>query len=1025
MKSILEFFIRKHLLASLLTIMVLLLGVSALQTINKDLYPRVKLNEVYITTLFPGASSEDVEKNVTVKIEKEIKSVTGIAKFSSISVENLSLITVLIDDELNERKINEAITEIRNAVSRVYNLPDGVEGNPKVERINTGLIPVIGVGVQGDSLSYDSLRTIAKRVQKEFEKLHQIAKVNQTGISDKEVQIELLPKKMERYAISPDEIIQILQARAVQNSIGFTRSKMNQKSVVMHEEFGSIKELKNLIIRTSFDGPAIRLGKVAKITETFVEKNSVVRVNGNDVIYFSILKKESADIIKSVNAIKNKISNIEKSLPEGVKLVTSADMSRYVKTSFDVVRNNGIVGFILVFIILTLFLNMRVAFWVALGIPVSLLGVVFFLPFFNVTLDVITLASMILVLGIIVDDAIVISERIYQRWEMGESPLEAATSGIRDVFWPVVTTVVSTLLAFLPIFLIPGDMGKFIFVIPLTVSLALTISMVEGVVALPSHIAIGIKRRPKQKSKIVSGFFIKIKTLFEKVLFQFLRFRYVMLALFTLVFIGTLFLAFNKMSVEMFPSEGAEEFAIYLETPQGTPLEQTTLKAREIEEIIEKLPQSEIQSYTTTVGEPGIGRSGINQITVSIDLTPYSSRERNANEIAEEVRSLSNSLEGFNMIFVDVSESGPNAEKPISLQIVGSNDSLRTLLAQDVTAFLKNQDGVFNIKNNDKEKTEEVLVSVKRERLPRYSLTEAEVYQYLRRAFNGEVVAQKQARDELIKYRVIFPKCYQENPKKLLNTKLINQNQRLILLQKLIRFENGENNISYPHFNGQRAFYVEASVDNEKTSAVEVVNTLSEQFDLATDYPGTDLIIEGAAKKTKESTNDLLRTFIFAFIGIYILLVLLFDSLVQPLLVLMAVPFGVIGVILVFLGHGEPLSFMAALGIIGLSGVVVNDSLVLVDNLNKLIKESPDKPIWELITKGTSDRLRAIILTTITTVGGILPLAYGIGGADPMNAPMALALGWGLLFATPLTLVLVPCLYGGYLDLKAKFHKND
>lgn len=1023
MKTILDFFVKKHLLASLVTILVFLLGLSSLITINKDLYPRVKLNEIYITTIFPGASPEDVEQNVTHKIEKEIQSVTGIKKYTSLSMENLSLISVRIDDELNSKKVTETMTEIRDAISRVYDLPSGVEGRPKVERINTGLIPVIGVGIQGDSLSYDSLRTITKWIKQELEQLPQVAKVDQIGINDKEVHIELIPKKLEQYAISANEIIQILQARAVHNSIGFTRSENNQKSVVMRETFGTAKELNNLIIRTSFDGPAIRLGKIAHIKETFKEQNAIVRMNGNDVIHFSILKKENADIIKSVKAIKAKIIDIEKGLPKEIKIVTAADMSRYVKASFDVVRNNGIIGFILVFIILALFLNFRVAFWVAIGIPVSLLGVIFLLPFFNVTLDVITLASMILVLGIIVDDAIVISERIYQRWEMGEPPLQAAANGVRDVFWPVVTTVISTLLAFLPMFLIPGDMGKFIFVIPLTVSLALTISMVEGIIALPSHVATGIKKKPSQKQNVESKLYLRIKNIFYKILLPILRFRYFILTIFFAVFIGTIFLAFNKMKIDLFPSKGAEEFAIYLETPQGTSLKQTSQKAKEVETLISELSTSEIMSYTTTIGEPGSGSSSKNKISIHIDLTPFSKRLRNANQIAEEMRQKCKTLEGFKQIYVDVTESGPNADKPISLQIIGNNDSLRIMLAQKVTEFLGEQKGVFNVKNHDKEKIEEIVVAIRREQLPRFGLTEVEVYQHMRHAFHGEIVAKKQEGDDLIEYRVKLPKSYQCNPKKLLYTKVMNSNQRQIPLRKVVTYKYSKNTILFPHYNGIRSIFVEASIDNNKANGLEITNLISEQFDISRDYPGIGMITEGAAKKTKESTNNLMRTFVFAFIGIYILLVLLFDSLVQPLLVLIAVPFGVVGVILVFLGHGEPLSFMGALGTIGLSGVAVNDSLVLVDHLNSLIRNNPKKSLWELIAKGTSDRLRAIILTTITTVGGILPLAYGIGGADPMNAPMALSLGWGLLFATPLTLLLVPCLYGIYMDFKIKFKR--
>ncbi len=741
------------------------------------------------------------------------------------------------------------------------------------------------------------------------------------------------------------------------------------------------------------------------------------------MITLSINKKESADIITTVNKIRSFMKSKNNGLSDDIEIYYSSDLSRYVKASFDVVFYNGLAGFILVIIVLTLFLNFRTSLWVAMGIPVSLLGAIAMLPLFDVTLDVITLTGLILVLGIVVDDAIIVAETIYSRWENGDSPVDAVVNGLKEVFFPVLTTIFTTFLAFLPMFLIPGDLGKFIFVIPLIIILTLSISLIEVIVSLPAHVIHGFDKS-KRSDNSGRKWFMKVKARYEVFMIKALNHRYKIVSGFVVILIGSILYA-STMSFNAFPSEGAEEFAIYMETPRGTTLKDTSKQVKAIEKSLEKIPKNEIATYTTVIGTQLGELEESNLAMISVDLAPFSERDRTADQIAGELRELTKNLKGFEKLRFDVNESGPSPDKPISLKIIGANDKLRIKLANDIEKYFKEINGVVGVSRDDPKGKQQVEIIFNFKKLASYGLTVADVAQTVRLAYDGEVATRVQYGHEEVDFKVQIIKSTRKNISYLKNLVVPNNVGRLIKLGSVARLKIGPGPSNFKHQNRERAINIQANVILGKINAADVPNMVLAKFDISKNYPGITLKIEGEAKKQKESMGNSAKTFVIAIIGIYFLLVLLFNSLKQPFLVLAAVPFGMVGVIIIFALHNEPFSFMALLGIIGLSGVVVNDSLVLVDHLNRKIKNRGEKAMLEVIASGSADRLRAILMTTITTAAGLLPLAYGIGGEDPTTAPMALALGWGLIFATPLTLVLLPSLYAIGDDVKKfKFKKK-
>ncbi len=453
---------------------------------------------------------------------------------------------------------------------------------------------------------------------------------------------------------------------------------------------------------------------------------------------------------------------------------------------------------------------------------------------------------------------------------------------------------------------------------------------------------------------------------------------------------------------------------------------------KETEELVAGLPEGELESFVTRVGSQEVLQaSGFppgeneNWAFINISLSPFTERSRLADEIVKDLRQKTNKLQGFDRIIYSVEVGGPPVGKPITFRVVGSNDAQRRELADSVEVFLGKLEGVKDIHRNDSVGKEQVEIKINYDKLSRLGLTVADVAQNVRIAYDGEVVTSVRYGDEDVDFRVLLQEKARKRPKYLNELPIPNRRGRLIPLKEVAWFKTGPGPSNYYHFDEERAITITADITKDKTTPLEATSAIVAHFNLDTDWPGMRFVVGGQAEETQKSMVSLFKAFVLAIVAVYFLLILLFNSPTQPITVMMAIPFGIMGVILAFALHGEALGFVAMMGVIGLVGVLVNDSLVLVSHINRLRRQRPDESITKLVAEGTSDRLRAVVLTTLTTVVGLLPLAYGLGGSDPWMAPMALALAYGLLFATPLTLILVPCLYAIGQDLGRIFRRGE
>ena len=1019
MNGFFAFFAKRTMLANVFTIMIILLGLVSLFQIKRDLFPNVDFGETVIVTRYPGASPEDVELNVTNKIEEELRTISDIDNITSYSMEDMSFITVTVDVDASDK--DKTKTDIREAVTRVTDLPAEVTESPLVTEISSEIIPIIEIGVAGD-LPYDELRETARLFKKKLENVPGVSSVQDFWYLDPEVRVEISPDKVKEYQIPLEEIARAIRLRNIRSTGGTFESFTSEKNLVTLAQFRDPQEVEDVIVRSSFDGPTIRISDLGDVRMTFEEPRIISRINGIPAIAFSVLKQRSADIIRTSTAIKKFIENEEEFLPDGVQILITNDSSLTVRNRFGVVLSNGAIGLALVLILLTIFLEPRTAFWVALSIPVTLMGVVFLMPVAGAYLDVIALTAMLIIIGIIVDDGIIVSENIVSKAEKGLPPLKAATEGIQQVFKPVLTTMLTTFLAFAPMFFMTGVTGTFVFVIPLIISLALVISMLEVIIALPAHLLHGLG---KIKRKQVEGghWFDPIRKFFRSIIFQILRFRYPFILLSIFLFAGSVWFAVTHMQFILFPNTAADTFGIYIELPIGSSLQMTSGKVKEIEGIIQDLPSDEVESFSTKIGTHGEREPGErdNWATITVNLVPFAQRDRTASDIVESLREKTDSLADYQRINFAIEAGGPPVGDPITIRVVGPDDVMRRALTDSIIAYMNDIEGVRDIDRNDKLGKEQISLDIDFDELSRLGLTVSDVARTVRIAYDGELVTSARLGGEDVFFRLIFPSEVQDDLVMLSDLRVANNQGRLIRLGQVADFTIQPGPANYYHFDGDRTTTVTADVIPHTVTPVEVTNRVLNHFNLDRDWPGMRLVIGGEAEETASSFQSLYIAFGIAVIAIYFVLILLFNSFSQPFLVMVAIPFGIIGVVIAFALHGQPLGFLALMGLVGLGGVAVNDSLVMVDHINELMKNKKDESTLCIIANGVANRLRAIIMTTLTTVVGLIPLVYGIGGSDPFIAPMALALGYGLLFATPLTIIFVPCLYAVRIDINNLF----
>ena len=1037
MDSFLDFLVRQKKFALVFSLAFIAIGVLSVVGMQRDQFPTVDFEVLSVTTAYPGASPEDVEKSVTNVIEEELLSVSGIKEITSSSREGISSIIVTLEADLKD--VTTTKNDVRNAVNRVKAFPEEVTDLPQVIDFNVTEFPVVTINIDSTSGNFNQARQITDELQVAISRIKGVASVDNPSYLDSEIQIKVNPDKLNKYEMSINEVISAISSRNARFTVGDNNQESLEKNIVILSEYESIEDIKNVVIKSSFDGPVIRLNDIAEVFRGQEEETSITRVNGTKGFVLQVKKQPQADIIRTVKRVRERVGELQKNIPDDINIFYTDDSSEAVANRLDIIIKNGYIGLALVLIVLGVFLSLKTAFWVAVSIPVTLLGAVFGLGLTGNTINLISLSGFILVLGIVVDDSIVIAESIHHYKSKEGNLYKNVVMGLKRVIMPVVTTIISTMLVMSSFFLMSGVLGKFIYVLPVVVLFALAISFLEITFALPAHLA--SKKVEKQKT-----WFVPFENLYNRGMVRILKWRYLIVPIFIGILVYSAMFAMKNIPFNLFPSRGATVMFANIEAPNGSSVSYTEKIVIDVENLIVNEIGDDLKSYTSK-----IDAFFTNKADIEIALTPTSDRERAAEDMQEKLKELVQNVEGAEEIRISLLRPGPPQGADIEVTLVSANDAQRVLAADRLEEILNSINGVDNINRNDEIGKPRIETVLDFDEMARLGVDYQSVYRHLRTAFSGSYVtdATIAGKEEAVRI-YIGENDYTENF--IQNTAVKNRQGNLIPMSQFSTLREIEGEPDYNHLDGDRSIKVTASIadgrprgrpnkveENSTTADSDSVSVTSNDSDssaaqparrgpppsktiilakalkelnASVDYPQVSIVTAGGAQESIESLQDFLRAFVVAIIGIFLLLAILFNSYSQPMLVLAAVPFSLIGVIWAFYFHGEPLSFFALTGSLALMGVIVNDSLVMVSHLNYIRDKSAqleDKTVW--IARGSRDRLRAVVLTTLTTMAGVLPLAYGIGGTDVFLQPMVLALGYGLIFGTFLTLILLPCMY--------------
>ncbi|SON52564.1 efflux RND transporter permease subunit [Vibrio tapetis] len=1015
MKSLLAYFAQRSFLARIITLMVLLIGFAAMSTLKMQELPDVAFAEVDITTQYPGASAQDIELNITNKIEKELKSVEGIKKYNSTSADGRSSISLELNESYDTVKV---LADIQQAVDRVKGLPKDISDPPLVAQRSTSSFEVMTFGVVMPVSDVDlteaemannnsALQNYARDLEKRLRSVAGVGNVTMTGFTEREYWIEVDPSKVSRYQLTFSDITSAINTRNLSLSGGVVESWNSEQRIVTLTQIHSVQELEQTIVDVLPTGEIIRIGDVATVSDTFEKATELGMVNGQSGIVFSVVKSANADIIATIDRIKALLENEEARLSGEFAFPISLNLADDMSDKFSIVTTNGGVGLILVLIVLSMVLKRQVAFWVSVSIPFCALGVMAVLPMMGMNLDSITLAALLLVIGIIVDDSVIVAESIYQEKEKGKKALDAATSGVQKVIIPIIASLTTTALVFIPMFFIPGSMGKAVMVIPITVIAALLFSLAECTFTLPAHLAKSLEKAPLKTDK--KDRFQSVTRRYQALLTQCLNWKKSVLALSILALLGSATLL-STIKLDLFPSESAKYIEVYTEVAPGTPLELVRNAHDELEKAVASLSENELAAFQMTYGNPA--SNGL------ISLTNFKQRERTANDIAQDLNAKLGSTDAISFVKFTVDAGGPPPGEPVEIRVISNNHAERNEALAMVTGWMAQQPSIDKVKHNEALTDPQLQILPQHEWLARYNLTVQDLAVTLRIAFDGENVTSTWIGDQEVNLRVLLDEQHR-SLEKLQTTKISTPSGAQVPLSRLAKVQEVQAPREILHYGGDRQVLVSAQIVDDNLSPGLLSSQLTDA--LASKVGNTvRLEIGGEAENTDETMSGFLVAFPAAMVGIYFVLAIMFGSLLQPLMIMAVIPFAVVAALMALFVHMQPLSLFALIGVLGMTGVVVNNSLVLINRMNELRQEG--LTTLDAVINASTSRLRPILLTSITTVVGLLPLAYGIGGTDVYMGPMSLTLGYGLLFSLPVVLLVIPCLYAISFNRKTEMN---
>ncbi len=1009
-------------LAWIIIIGIAIIGTFSAITIPREIQPEINIPIGVVTTILPGGSPLDTENLITEPLEKSISSLSNITKMSSISGRGISNIIIEFDANID---IDKKIDELKDRVDLAKNsLPEDSQ-DPIVIKPETNTLPIITFSISGKK-PISSLKEVAEDLQDELEKISGVSQVNILGGQRKIVEVKVDKDKAEYYGLGLREISSAIKFANFNLPIGTISTDKLNYSVTVDNQYQSLDDIANIPLFQfpGNDHEQLLLSDISTVSIINEELATISQLSKNGqtsetTVSLQLLKKDKTNIIKTVDDAKAKVA--EFNLPEGIEVVISNDNSEFIRTDLGILISNGIQTTILITIILFFALGFREGILAGLSIPLTLLASIAIIAFFGMTINGLTLFSLVIALGLMVDNAIVIMEGMHDNMKKGLQAREAAIKTIDDFKWPLVAGTLTTVFAFFPMLLVSGIVGQFLKSLPITISATLLSSLFISIYALPPiTIKYLSKIKPEKKTSILEPIFLKIGNIFQKLIKAIISrrfFRFLVIFISLILFVLSMALPISGLlKAELFPKTDIQYFIINIEAPKGLVLSETANIVKDIEK--ELLNVNEIENFLTVVGSSqaltstelfevqGGGDSNIANITVN--LKDKEERKKRSYEVAEEVRNIFKNYRKAKVEIRELSE-GPPSEAPIVVRITGENIDTLKNIANEIKEITEKTPGTQNVNISLKPGINEFKFTLDQNKLNFYGLSGIDVAARIRSIIQGVEATEIDIDDESIKVfaRYDFQKNHgsiETSIQEIEDMQITTPSGTKITFGDIADFSFEQSFASIQHEEEKRVIKVTSEVQKGQNT-VEITTKLQEELKTYELPSGYELKFGGDTAEIQESFNDLYRSMIIGVILIGFTLVMTFNSLKQPFIILLTLPLALIGVFPGLYLIGLALSFPAFLGIVALSGVVVNDAIVLIDRINK--SREAGMEFTDAIAESTNSRLQPIIITSLTTIIGILPLAM----TNEFWAGLGFSLIFGLICSTLLTLLVIPVIY--------------
>ena len=1013
-KGIIAWFARNHVAANLLMMIIILTGLASAYTVRTQIMPDVEADRISVDIPFPGASPGEVESGVVSRVEEAVRDIEGISEMRSFSRKSLGRVQLTLETGYD---IQVIMDEVKMAVDRIPSLPESTE-KPSIYR-NQHQRGAINVQVYGN-LDERAMKSFTETIRDEILSLPSVTKTELRGARAYEISIELKEAKLRQYGLTLDEVAQAVRRSSLDLPAGSIRS--DSGDILLRTEGQAYKkeEFEQIVLVSRMDGTRLTLKDIATVSDGFIEQRFFSLFNGQPSIGISVYAIADQNQINISNEVTEYVEHRKTSLPSGIHLDTWADSTAYLSGTLNMMLSNMMFGVALVLIVLGVFLRLQLAFWVMLGMPIAFLGAFALLPAAGGSVNLLSLFGFILVLGIVVDDAIIIGESVQTAIEQDGQNIDNVIRGARRVATPATFGVLTTVMTFIPLLLIPGTFGAMPAAIGLVVILCLLFSIVESKLILPAHLA-SMKplptdqtRRPNLFNRFQNFFSRGLHKVtysyYEPLLLKAINIRYITLSLFIGMLILALgFIAGPYIKTVFFPNMASDYMRAQIEMVEGSSTEQTIKIVKDMADSLVVLNDSKTEDEQFLVNFAAF-TFNING-TIMAELKPGDDLKQNPEELAKEWREMIGEMAGTKTLEIAASEKSHGHGRDIGFKLFSHNVRELDQAASYLEQTLRNYQGVYDIENTNEGSIPEINLKIKPS-AEALGLALSDLASQVRAAFYGVEVQRIQRGREEVKVMVRYPKSERESRGNLDSMYIRTEAGDEVPFTSVAELEERLSPSTITRTWGKRSIRVSANVEKTITEPGKIVKDIMKgEFagELRARFPSVRIELGGASLEESELLERVMYTGALALFGIYALMAIPLKSYLQPLIIMGVIPFGMIGALIGHLVVGIEFSALSLLGIVALAGVVVNDSIIMVDYVNRSVDEGIST-IEAAINAGTR-RFRAIMLTSLTTFFGLLPILLETSFSAQMVIPMAVSLGFGILFATVITLILVPCLY--------------